>query len=171
MYFQLQVSTLPTKDTEYGLLLKTPTKMDGEVSSGKKNPVSGNSGTLAQEIMSGYEPTMKKLGLLLTPTTTESVMDLDKFKARMEKYPNGTTMPNLATQIHSMMLPTAQSRDWKGASGGHQKGRDLPSIIQDSKNSQLSPQFVMEMMGFPSDWTLLPFLNGETNPSKQEETQ
>ena len=35
-----------------------------------------------------------------------------------------------------------------------------------SKNSQLSPQFVMEMMGFPTDWTLLPFLNGEENQSR-----
>jgi hypothetical protein len=39
------------------------------------------------------------------------------------------------------------------------------------RSSQLNPQFVMEMMGFPTDWTLLPFLSGETNPSKQEETQ
>jgi hypothetical protein len=39
------------------------------------------------------------------------------------------------------------------------------------KTSQLSPQFVMEMMGFPKDWTLSPFLNGETNQLKQEETQ
>jgi len=57
------------------------------------------------------------------------------------------------------------------------KGRmgDVPSYIQDTmkigdgKPSQLSPQFVLEMMGFPTDWTLLPFLNGETNQSKQEE--
>jgi hypothetical protein len=27
------------------------------------------------------------------------------------------------------------------------------------------------MMGFPTDWTELPFLNGETNQSKLEETQ
>jgi len=39
------------------------------------------------------------------------------------------------------------------------------------KPSQLSPQFVLEMMGFPTDWTLLPFLNGETNQSKQEGMQ
>ena len=38
-------------------------------------------------------------GLLLTPTTREEVMDTDKFKERMEKYPNGTKIPNLATQI------------------------------------------------------------------------
>jgi hypothetical protein len=37
--------------------------------------------------------------------------------------------------------------------------------------SQLNPRFVLEMMGFPPDWTELPFLNGATNPSKLEETQ
>src|SRR5690554_5868548 len=39
------------------------------------------------------------------------------------------------------------------------------------KTSQLNPRFVMEMMGFPPDWTELPFLNGETKVSRQEETQ
>jgi hypothetical protein len=39
------------------------------------------------------------------------------------------------------------------------------------KTSQLNPQFVMEMMGFPTDWTLLPFLNGDKSQLKQEETQ
>lgn len=29
------------------------------------------------------------------------------------------------------------------------------------KTSQLNPLFVAEMMGFPPDWTELPFLNGE----------
>jgi hypothetical protein len=38
-------------------------------------------------------------------------MDMDKFKARMEKYDNGTTVPNLATQIHGM-LPTPNAFDW-----------------------------------------------------------
>jgi len=44
-------------------------------------------------------------GLLLTPTTREEVMDTDKFKERMEKYDNGTTVPNLATQVVGL-LPT-----------------------------------------------------------------
>ena len=34
------------------------------------------------------------------------------------------------------------------------------------KPSQLNPLFVMEMMGFPPNWTVLPFQNGETNQSK-----
>ena len=51
--------------------------------------------------------------LLLTPTTREDVMDMDKFAERMEKYPNGTTVPNLATQIHGM-LPTPTANCYKG---------------------------------------------------------
>ena len=50
-------------------------------------------------------------GLLLTPTTREEVMDQDKFKARMEKYDNGTTVPNLATQVVGM-LPTPTAFDY-----------------------------------------------------------
>jgi hypothetical protein len=38
------------------------------------------------------------------------------------------------------------------------------------KTSQLNPLFVLEMMGFPPNWTELPFLNGETNQSKQPGT-
>jgi hypothetical protein len=52
-------------------------------------------------------------GLLLTPTTSEQVQDLDKFKARMEKYPNGTTMPNLATQVMGL-LPTPTTKNVTG---------------------------------------------------------
>ena len=71
-------------------------------------------------------------------------------------------------------LPTPQTRDWKGCEG---RRGDLPSYVIDEmkintgKTSQLSPQFVMEMMGFPTDWTLLPFLSGETSQSKQEGMQ
>ena len=42
---------------------------------------------------------------------------------------------------------------------------------QDGKSSQLNPQFVEEMMGFPTDWTASPFLSGETNQSKPTGTQ
>jgi hypothetical protein len=33
-----------------------------------------------------------------------------------------------------------------------------------SAGSLLNPRFVAEMMGFPPNWTELPFLSGETNP-------
>jgi len=35
--------------------------------------------------------------------------------------------------------------------------------------SHLNPQFVAEMMGFPTDWTILPFQSGETKASKDTE--
>jgi hypothetical protein len=154
----------------------------------------------------------KEFGLLLTPTSTEHIQDLDKFKERMEKYPNGTTMPNLATQIHSMMLPTPlaseggkmsgsptenqmsltkmarqgmlptpNQRDIKGCTKTGKRitstgkiqnyGEVLPDTIKriTSSTSQLNPLFVGEMMGFPENWTALPFLNGVTNQSKDLE--
>jgi hypothetical protein len=59
------------------------------------------------EIGSGLLPTETNNSLLLTPTASEAIQNLETFKKRMEKYPNGTTMPNLATQIANMgMLPT-----------------------------------------------------------------
>lgn len=43
--------------------------------------------------------------------------------------------------------------------------------FQTGTTSQLNPLFVAEMMGFPVDWTVLPFRSGETNPSKDSGTQ
>jgi hypothetical protein len=34
---------------------------------------------------------------------------------------------------------------------------------------QLNPLFVAEMMGFPVNWMILPFQNGETKASKRSE--
>jgi len=49
-----QMSGQSTGDSERGLLLKTPSSFDATVKSGKANPVFGDSGSLAQEIMSGF---------------------------------------------------------------------------------------------------------------------
>ena len=81
------------------------------------------------------------------------------------------------------MLPTPTTRDWKGKQASEYKtdrGEETEFMMESlpgwaekntGKTSQLSPQFVLEMMGFPTDWTLLPFLSGETSQSKQEEMQ
>lgn len=86
---------------------------------------------------------------------------------------------DLTTMAKMGMPPTPTTRDYKGARKTetlHNAGRNQTNSLSDSfaipgKSSQLSPQFVMEMMGFPIDWTELPFQNGETNQSKEEETQ
>jgi hypothetical protein len=105
---------------------------------------------------------MPKEGLLPTPCATEA-----------EKPGKGDSQNSLTRMVLSgEMLPTPRTSDermhWKTENW---KGDDLGSHINEmlGTRSHLSPQFVLEMMGFPTDWTLLPFLNGETSQSKQEE--
>lgn len=71
------------------------------------------------------------------------------------------------------MLPTPTARDYKGSASmesiQRRKRNHLTNNLSDvyaqhGKTSQLSPRFVAEMMGFPVDWTVLPFLNGGKNP-------
>lgn len=150
--------------------------MDGEVTSGKKNPVSGNSGTLAQEIMSGYKPTMEKLGLLPTPESFDwnSARHPELWEKDKKKYAEkGINLHcNLRQMARLSMLPTLASRDYKGArstealeASGRTATNSLPdSFSQTGTTSQLNPRFVAEMMGFPPNWLELPFQNTETNP-------
>jgi hypothetical protein len=224
MYCQLYPSTLPTEGIGFGLLLKTPSAMDSYSENLiKKEQKFGNSGTLAQEVQSGF---IYQRGLLPTPTMfdynsarTPKKWEEDKQKwadkgvnlqmplkqmARLQMLPTPTSM--------SMgMLPTPIAGDWKGQlrSDGtanmlsgkmallHKQGMLPTPTVNEGKNatfpesqinrssligelmktqdigktSQLNPLFVLEMMGFPPDWTELPFLSGETNQSKQPETQ
>ena len=79
---------------------------------------------------------------------------------------------SLGQKINSL-LPTPMASDCGDKVTGLENQDSLVKMSREitGKPSQLSPQFVMEMMGFPTDWTLLPFLNGETNQSKPEEMQ
>lgn len=86
-----------------------------------------------------------------------------------EKNPNGLID---FLDFHGL-LPTPTARDWKGAStleNLQKKGKkphqgSLPDFFaQTGKSFQLNPLFVAEMMGFPPDWTVLPFLPGDSNP-------
>jgi hypothetical protein len=72
------------------------------------------------------------------------------------------------------MLPTPVAGEYRDTGEGVKTGnfkqmnltrtiaKDNPEWI--GKNSQLNPRFVAEMMGFPPNWTELPFQSGETNP-------
>ena len=241
-YFQLQASTRHTKEIESGLLLKTPCAADSYTENlSKKEQKFGNSGTLAQEVATGF---IEKRGImLLTPTAVMTDESPEKMRARAEKngYKNGTKYGSLLSQVKYGMLPTPTAGDGMrginantttfengrfvrtsqttgtkfGASLGQaaatgmlptpmacdymgtrtpqkweedkakykEKGQDLQMSLRqmarlqilptqesieeektNGKTSQLNPRFVEEMMGFPENWTVSPFLSGETNP-------
>lgn len=72
---------------------------------------------------------------------------------------------NLSDVLASGLLPTVKAQDRQHAlhdRGKSNLGEEIAEMFGDgtSQNTQLSPLFVAEMMGFPIDWTLAPFLNG-----------
>ena len=102
--------------------------------------------------------------MLPTPCATEAEKagKGDKQNSLTRMVLRGEMLP---TPVKSDFQPRWKTENWEGDS-------DLPSVINGilGTRSQLSPQFVMEMMGFQNDWTLLPFLNGEKSQSKPQET-
>jgi hypothetical protein len=78
---------------------------------------------------------------------------------------------NRTSIVGMLCTPTAQASRGN-TSDKRGKGNLTDQIaemeLMPGQTSQLNPRFVMEMMGFPPDWTELPFLSGETNQSKPE---
>lgn len=75
--------------------------------------------------------------------------------------------------IDLKMLPTPRAFCYKDARtdrGKSNLGEVLAAAQADGANFQLNPLFVAEMMGFPTDWTVSPFLHGESLRSKPMET-
>jgi len=95
--------------------------------------------------------------------------------------PTPNTMDTLPPKEAYQMLPTPTAQCEKGGRAGikprkghnpltNNLGDTMNYIEQTGKSSQLNPRFVLEMMGFPPNWTELPFQSGETNQSKPQET-
>lgn len=84
--------------------------------------------------------------------------------------------PNAQDWNTGVKIETYQKRKQKHLLKGvvlqkslRQMAADLTKVGQSTRKLKVS--FVEEMMGYPTNWTLLPFLNGETNQSKPTETQ
>ena len=73
--------------------------------------------------------------------------------------------------VESGMLPTPKAQEARGNASVNRGKYNLTDEIAaryqpTGKTSQLNPRFVAEMMGFPPNWTELPFQSGEPNQSK-----
>jgi hypothetical protein len=119
------------------------------------------------------------LELLPTPMATdihhaERVAELKKRGAKgLRCRDKGEAGANGLTDwmdFHGLLpTPTASDKNTgttKDRKDGISRMSDLKHNIahQYGRNSLLNPRFVAEMMGFPVDWTVLPFLNGGKNP-------
>jgi hypothetical protein len=118
-----------------------------------------------------------EFGLLPTPNATRiNIPTIEEVNKRKEIY-GGKTRGMYLTHFLTMgMLPTPTLQEYTNSTlppsqinRSNLAGFLLKEGI--SAGSQLNPQFVEEMMGFPESWTELPFLNGETNQSKHTEMQ
>jgi hypothetical protein len=120
-------------------------------------------------------------GMLPTPTAIDSTNSTVTRKSTQVKEGSmhSVTLSRYILKNPLLNTPTASDKNG-GCTRINQKLQLGTSLVNEmhgvlnqpnGKTSQLNPQFVLEMMGFPTDWTELPFLNGEANQSKQQETQ
>jgi hypothetical protein len=79
---------------------------------------------------------------------------------------------NLTAIVFDKMMPTPTASDYKGGGNRKSEKRQMdklsnaihPKFGRFGKTSHLNPRFVAEMMGFPVNWTELPFQSGAQNP-------
>ena len=144
-------------------LLPTPNAREADKYSKKYNPNSQMGTALTAMAMNGMLP---------TPTARSYKNGSKPEDGRTKwKIEQGLTM-ELNDLAACGMLPTPTTNDYKGASTleALEKRRRNPAtnsladrFSQTGKTSQLNPLFVAEMMGFPPNWTVLPFQSGGRN--------
>lgn len=175
LYFQLRVLTPRTKETGYGLLHTPRAVMIQEPTENFIHRMGDRTDKCYPHLEAQVQDYVMK-GLLPTPIVMDTGhSDLEKIDQRREKIKamkingNGFGM-SLLEMAQRKLLPTPTTSTG-GVEPEGKTGRKLITVISDGKTSQLSHRFVMEMMGFPPDWTELPFLNGEMKALKPEEMQ
>ena len=159
--FRLVPSVPRTEGTVSGLL-PTPLASDFKV----RGPGSQQKGL----------PEIIREMLLPTPTATEihHWQRVERWKRQgrtsMHETEDGEKNPNGLTDFLDFhgLLPTLEHI---GRKGKNPRQGGLPdSFAQTGRSFQLNPLFVAEMMGFPVNWTVLPFLPGGSSPSRDMET-
>ena len=159
--FRLVPSVPRTEGTAYGLL---PTPMARDYSPRGPNCLQKGLPEIIREM------------LLPTPTAAEihHRQRVERWKRQgrtsMHEKEDGEKNPNGLTDFLDFhgLLPTLEHI---GRKGKNPRQGGLPdSFAQTGRSFQLNPLFVAEMMGFPVNWTISPFLPGGSSPSRDTET-
>ena len=168
--FLLVPSMRPTEEIECGLL-PTPTTNDSPNSSIPPSQIKRYN--LAGAYLRGLLPTPRSMDSGGRGTEKDVVYQNGSYSRTNRK---GVRFGvNLSDVLASGLRPTVKAQDCRHALHDKAKsnlGEEIAETFGDgtSQNSQLNPLFVAEMMGFPTDYTLLPFLRGAENPSKPTAT-
>lgn len=185
LLYRLAVSALPTDGTDAGLLPTVQTQGLKQCEKGKTvfmplkllptpTAIDAGSGRINRSLSPGAaeRPTLAllaKMGLLPTPNASEGKKYTTKYN------PSSQMGRGLTAMAMNGMLPTPITGDYRSGMPnrhGTEHTQQLNDTIafRTGTTSRLNPLFVAEMMGFPVNWTVLPFQSGETDPSKPTAT-
>ena len=182
----LSVKDIPSSRCLFRLVPSVP-RTEGTVSGLLPTPIASDFKVRGPGSQQKGLPEIIREMLLPTPTATEihHWQRVERWKRQgrtsMHETEDGEKNPNGLTDFLDFhgLLPTPTARDWKGAptlENFERKGKNprqggLPdSFAQTGRSFQLNPLFVAEMMGFPTSWTVLPFLPGGSSPSRDTGT-
>lgn len=171
----LSVKDIPSSRYLFRLVPSVP-RTEGTVSSLLPTPIASDfkvRGPGSQQ--KGLPESIREM-LLPTPTATEihHWQRVERWKRQgrtsMHETEDGEKNPNGLTDFLDFhgLLPTLEHI---GRKGKNPRQGGLPDFFaQTGRSFQLNPLFVAEMMGFPTSWTVLPFLPGGSSPSRDTGT-
>ena len=171
----LSVKDIPSSRCLFRLVPSVP-RTEGTVSGLLPTPIASDFKVRGPGSQQKGLPEIIREMLLPTPTATEihHWQRVERWKRQgrtsMHETEDGEKNPNGLTDFLDFhgLLPTLEHIGRKGKNP--QQGGLPDSFAQAGRSFQLNPLFVAEMMGFPTSWTVLPFLPGGSSPSRDTGT-
>jgi hypothetical protein len=184
LYFKLQVSALQSGENTKALF---PTVVGSDGTRGGETVTSRSKTRPSGQTYSASLSDLAKSGLLPTPTTGSNRNSRNAVQKIGEAHQHHGIALGLSQvleistgilpkefdsweqvpQFYRRLLPTPTVREYKGGRSPvtlDLAGRSASNTLGDTinaitgRNSRLNALFVLEMMGFPVHWTLMPFL-------------
>lgn len=171
----LSVKDIPSSRCLFRLVPSVP-RTEGTVSGLLPTPIASDFKVRGPGSQQKGLPEIIREMLLPTPTATEihHWQRVERWKRQgrtsMHETEDGEKNPNGLTDFLDFhgLLPTLEHI---GKKGKNPRQGGLPDFFaQTGRSFQLNPLFVAEMMGFPTSWTVLPFLPGGSSPSRDTGT-
>lgn len=171
----LSVKDIPSSRCLFRLVPSVP-RTEGTVSGLLPTPIASDFKVRGPGSQQKGLPEIIREMLLPTPTATEirHRQRVERWKRQgrtsMHETEDGEKNPNGLTDFLDFhgLLPTLEHI---GRKGKNPRQGGLPDFFaQTGRSFQLNPLFVAEMMGFPVNWTVLPFLPGGSSPSRDTGT-